>query len=164
MNKRIVALAAVILTFGVFATAWTACAQEDGVVGHEISPEEMKASEGYWTPERMRNARPMEMNRVDEGSYRTACTEEAMICPDGSAVGREGPNCEFSPCPGGGGAGQGGYGNPDAVACTKEAKMCPDGSAVGREGPDCEFAPCPQSGEASPPSYEVMPDEMPAQE
>src|SRR3989344_9360658 len=28
-----------------------------------------------------------------------ACTEEAMICPDGSAVGREGPNCEFAACP-----------------------------------------------------------------
>lgn len=29
----------------------------------------------------------------------TACTMEAMICPDGSSVGRTGPNCEFSPCP-----------------------------------------------------------------
>lgn len=28
-----------------------------------------------------------------------ACTEEAMICPDGSAVGRTGPNCEFAACP-----------------------------------------------------------------
>ncbi len=27
------------------------------------------------------------------------CTMEAMICPDGSAVGRSGPNCEFTPCP-----------------------------------------------------------------
>lgn len=27
-----------------------------------------------------------------------ACTEEAKICPDGSAVGRIGPNCEFAPC------------------------------------------------------------------
>ena len=29
----------------------------------------------------------------------TACTEEAKICPDGSAVGRVGPDCEFAPCP-----------------------------------------------------------------
>ena len=29
----------------------------------------------------------------------TACTEEAKICPDGSAVGRTGPNCTFAPCP-----------------------------------------------------------------
>lgn len=28
-----------------------------------------------------------------------ACTQEALICPDGSAVGRSGPNCEFAPCP-----------------------------------------------------------------
>ncbi len=28
-----------------------------------------------------------------------ACTKEAKICPDGSAVGRTGPNCEFTPCP-----------------------------------------------------------------
>ena len=28
-----------------------------------------------------------------------ACTADAKICPDGTAVGREGPNCEFSPCP-----------------------------------------------------------------
>jgi hypothetical protein len=29
-----------------------------------------------------------------------ACTQEAKICPDGSAVGRVGPSCEFAPCPG----------------------------------------------------------------
>ncbi len=28
-----------------------------------------------------------------------ACTTEARICPDGSAVGRTGPNCEFATCP-----------------------------------------------------------------
>lgn len=28
-----------------------------------------------------------------------ACTTEAKICPDGSAVGRSGPNCEFTSCP-----------------------------------------------------------------
>ena len=27
------------------------------------------------------------------------CTMEAKICPDGSAVGRTGPNCEFAVCP-----------------------------------------------------------------
>lgn len=27
------------------------------------------------------------------------CTKEAKICPDGSTVGRTGPNCEFAPCP-----------------------------------------------------------------
>lgn len=28
-----------------------------------------------------------------------ACTMEALICPDGSGVGRQGPQCEFTPCP-----------------------------------------------------------------
>lgn len=33
------------------------------------------------------------------GNKQVACTTEAKICPDGSAVGRIGPNCEFAPCP-----------------------------------------------------------------
>jgi hypothetical protein len=28
-----------------------------------------------------------------------ACTQEVQICPDGSAVGRTGPNCSFAACP-----------------------------------------------------------------
>ncbi len=28
-----------------------------------------------------------------------ACTADAMMCPDGSSVGRVGPNCEFAACP-----------------------------------------------------------------
>jgi len=28
-----------------------------------------------------------------------ACTQEARVCPDGSSVGRSGPNCEFAKCP-----------------------------------------------------------------
>ncbi len=28
-----------------------------------------------------------------------ACTADAKICPDGSAVGRIPPDCEFAPCP-----------------------------------------------------------------
>jgi len=28
-----------------------------------------------------------------------ACTTEAKLCSDGSAVGRSGPNCEFAECP-----------------------------------------------------------------
>jgi len=27
------------------------------------------------------------------------CPADARVCPDGSAVGRSGPNCEFAPCP-----------------------------------------------------------------
>jgi|GEM_PF-1905378 len=28
-----------------------------------------------------------------------ACTLDAMVCPDGTTVGRTGPNCEFAACP-----------------------------------------------------------------
>jgi hypothetical protein len=59
-----------------------------------------------------------------------ACSTEAMICPDGSGVGRTGPNCEFAPC-------------PKPQACTEEAKGCPDGSSVSRTGPNCTFPACP---------------------
>jgi hypothetical protein len=70
------------------------------------------------------------------------CTQEAHICPDGSAVGRTAPNCEFAECPSVNTV-------PDVVveddivACIMDAKICPDGSAVGRTAPNCEFAPCP---------------------
>ena len=65
-----------------------------------------------------------------------ACTMDAKACPDGSYVGRQGPNCEFAACPG------------EPQACTKELKICPDGTGVGRTGPNWSFAPCP--GEEEP--------------
>lgn len=72
----------------------------------------------------------------------TVCQMDAMMCPDGSAVGRQGPNCEFAPCPA--------PSDGEPVACTKDAKVCPDGSAVGRTGPNCEFEPCPGETAAVP--------------
>ena len=67
--------------------------------------------------------------RACGGSTPVGCSLEAMQCPDGTYVGRTGPNCEFAPC--------------EPKACTEEAKQCPDGSYVARTGPNCEFAPCP---------------------
>jgi len=79
-----------------------------------------------------------------------ACTQEVMLCPDGTYVGRSGPNCEFESCtipPNAifedGTLLEGEENHGDPVACTLEAKLCPDGSYVGRIGPNCEFAPCP---------------------
>ena len=37
--------------------------------------------------------------RVARAPSPAACTMEAKLCPDGSAVGRSGPNCEFAECP-----------------------------------------------------------------
>lgn len=67
------------------------------------------------------------------------CTDDALICPDGTAVGRTGPRCEFV-CPADGGVGDGGS------VCPQDAFRCPDGTFVGRRGPRCEFAPCPEDG------------------
>lgn len=36
---------------------------------------------------------------TNRNSNTVACTEEAKLCPDGSYVGRSGPNCEFAVCP-----------------------------------------------------------------
>lgn len=36
----------------------------------------------------------------DNAPTQTQCTLDAKICPDGTTVGREGPNCEFAKCPG----------------------------------------------------------------
>lgn len=35
---------------------------------------------------------------LTQSPKQTACTLEAKICPDGSSVGRTGPNCEFAAC------------------------------------------------------------------
>ncbi|KKU81315.1 MAG: hypothetical protein UY07_C0021G0020 [Parcubacteria group bacterium GW2011_GWA1_47_8] len=39
------------------------------------------------------------VNRSNTNTEPIACTMEAKICPDGSAVGRTGPKCEFAECP-----------------------------------------------------------------
>jgi murein DD-endopeptidase MepM/ murein hydrolase activator NlpD len=38
-------------------------------------------------------------NSGPEANQPTACTMEAKLCPNGTSVGRRGPNCEFAPCP-----------------------------------------------------------------
>ena len=37
---------------------------------------------------------------ISPSQSQVACTADAKICPDGSAVSRVGPNCEFAVCPG----------------------------------------------------------------
>src|SRR6185437_3005515 len=39
----------------------------------------------------------LQMSKI--GGSQQACTMEAKVCPDGSTVGRTGPNCEFAACP-----------------------------------------------------------------
>lgn len=37
---------------------------------------------------------------IEQTDKKIFCTQDAMECPDGSYVGRTGPNCEFAKCPG----------------------------------------------------------------
>jgi hypothetical protein len=91
------------------------------------------------------------------------CTTEALICPDGSAVGRTGPNCEFAPCPGTTPVDCGLEPNSaecpsETVACDDDAFICPDGTVIGRSGPSCQFVcagnepslPCTNEGKVCP--------------
>jgi hypothetical protein len=68
-----------------------------------------------------------------------ACTMEAMVCPDGSNVGRSGPDCAFAPC-------------PDVQRCSgaEGAPACPEGYgcyAFEGEEPSCYAGdPCVRCG------------------
>jgi hypothetical protein len=69
------------------------------IVGNDSDAHGCKASAGYsWCNMLQKCIRPWEENCTNATPPR-ACTAEAKICPDGSAVGRQGPNCEFAPCP-----------------------------------------------------------------
>lgn len=48
-----------------------------------------------------------------------ACTDEAKQCPDGSYVGRSGPNCEFAACPD----------TSSGQVCDANTGPCPDGES-----------------------------------
>lgn len=55
----------------------------------------------------------------------TSCTKEAKLCPDGSTVGRSGPDCEFVPCPA----------VQDSLTCGGiQGKICPTGYECRYEG------------------------------
>lgn len=43
---------------------------------------------------------PADMPSAPPGGMDIACTMDAMLCPDGSYVGRQPPSCQFAPCPG----------------------------------------------------------------
>ncbi|MGH1344822.1 MAG: hypothetical protein ACRBN8_24895 [Nannocystales bacterium] len=49
-----------------------------------------------------------------ESDSDATCTDDVMICPDGTPVSRSGPECEFDPCPGESG------GEPPPDACPGE--------------------------------------------
>ncbi len=60
---------------------------------------------------------------VRESGGPVACTKEARVCPDGTAVGRVPPDCEFAPCP------DASTKTPQPVCSEGETRdaVCPDG-------------------------------------
>lgn len=54
-----------------------------------------------------------------------ACTQEARLCPDGSYVGRTGPNCAFAACPGTIGGGQPPIGQCVQIQTFPPQTICP---------------------------------------
>lgn len=62
-----------------------------------INEDSWICSEGKW----IRHGSPSSAMPETLCPGAVACTLDARICPDGSAVGRQGPDCEFAPCPGG---------------------------------------------------------------
>jgi hypothetical protein len=75
-----------------------------------------------------------------------ACTQEAKLCPDGSAVGRIGPNCEFAPCP---------VVNPNpVVGCTKDSD-CPSSQYICQEIQGTGTA-CPSTDPSCVPTHTII--------
>ena len=72
-----------------------------------------------WCPDKQKCISPSE-------NCSTACTQEAKICPDGSSVGRTGPNCEFAPCPAVNNttAPSGAMNQSEALAIAQQASAC----------------------------------------
>lgn len=62
-----------------------------------IRPQSVPTPTPTNTPQPTRAPQP---STAPGGIDNTICTMDAKICPDGSSVGRQGPNCEFAACPG----------------------------------------------------------------
>ncbi|MFA6422248.1 MAG: DUF333 domain-containing protein [Candidatus Buchananbacteria bacterium] len=123
----------VILALGVIATGLIFLrGNEDGWI----------CNNGEWT--KHGNPSASKPTELCPGQKNQACTEEAKICSDGSAVGRTGPNCEFAPCPA---TSTTQIANPASVNCkekggTSEIITKEDGSQYGNcklpDGSECE--------------------------
>lgn len=68
-------------------------------------------------PRKCSHAGVLYVEEVPPEEEPVACTADAKLCPDGTAVGRSGPNCEFAPCP------SEDEPNDDVTICTPESKQ-----------------------------------------
>ncbi len=91
--------------------------------------------------------------KITTKPVQVACPMEAKQCPDGSYVGRVGPNCEFAACPK--------VAQKPASApldCINDVlvKRCPDGSLIIAYS-NCEFPACPAKTSAKAPGVNPFP-------
>jgi len=73
----------------------------------------------------------------DVGVGGTACTMDARVCPDGSSVGRTGPNCEFAACSTDNGGVPVSVGGDNSCKTQSDCPLgyeCVDTSPIAREG------------------------------
>src|SRR3990167_4591874 len=98
-NKRIWAWVIIsILSAAIFYLALSYSSTRD-IVGNDRNEYGCIDSAGYsWCEAKNKCLRQWEEECEDEVSG-TVCTQKANLCPDGSYVGRTGPNCEFADCP-----------------------------------------------------------------
>ncbi len=95
-QQNIIIAIVVIAILLFFAASYVMAKEQPQCVGCDKDIHGCIGSAGYsWCEAKQKCLRIWEENCTTA----KACTEEAKICPDGSAVGRTGPDCEFAPCP-----------------------------------------------------------------
>ncbi len=123
MTKKILGAALLILVVIIAAVYWLGLKSNDveapvqsfqecvdaGNPIMESYPEQCRTPDGrtFVNPDQVVDTPSNEVDTSTEDTSDTQnnatgtviCTLEAKICPDGSVVGRMGPNCEFAPCP-----------------------------------------------------------------
>lgn len=91
-------------------------------------------------PDSSRSNMPQPGSRTDNPDDFVACTMDAKQCPDGSFVGRQGPDCAFAACPNAGG-------NASFTACElsqREVDFCIElyAPVCGQKQVQCVTEPC----------------------
>lgn len=87
------------LIAGFFAWQTQKLVKELRVISDESKPTPTPTSATTIEPIPTLLETPTASSSASSKSLPVACTMEAKICPDGSAVGRSGPKCEFAQCP-----------------------------------------------------------------
>ena len=97
-NSFLVTLLSVLLLISVFIAGFFAY-QTQNLVKELVKIQAIPTLTATAEPSIIPLQTPTASSSATPISSPVACTMDAKICPDGSAVGRSGPKCEFAPCP-----------------------------------------------------------------